>query len=56
LRRKIHEVIIVIRRFKLNTKASIESWNIMSKRTRVSKVMVWRSFMMMQNVKGKNEG
>jgi hypothetical protein len=49
----------VIRWFKLNTKGSIErieGWNIMSKRTRVPKVVVWRSFMMKQNVKGKNEG
>jgi hypothetical protein len=49
----------VIRWFKLNTKESIvriEGLNIMSKRTRVSKVVVWRSFMMKQNVKGKNEG
>jgi hypothetical protein len=28
----------------------------MSMSTRVSKVMVWRLFMMKQNVKGKNEG
>jgi hypothetical protein len=49
----------VIRWFKLNKKGSIErieGWNVMSMSTRVSKVMVWRLFMMKQNVKGKNEG